>query len=108
MTGSASGAEPHRHWCSSARLVGLNRTIGWGSAARILTEQGHPSVPAKGSHVGPLLLCCASKVLLRGGPCRERVRHRIACCHHSYDVSRNPPDAPALPGQQDHARKYQS
>ncbi|MEB0288677.1 phage tail family protein, partial [Cryobacterium sp. 10S3] len=26
------------HWCSSARPVGLNRTIGWGSETRILTQ----------------------------------------------------------------------
>jgi hypothetical protein len=31
-----SGAEPHHHWCSYARSVGLKRTIRWGSDARIL------------------------------------------------------------------------
>ena len=52
VAGSDTGAEPHHRWCSSARLVGLNRTIGWGSAARILSRTamlGHGAHPHQGS-----------------------------------------------------------
>jgi hypothetical protein len=36
VTGSTSGAEPHHHWRSLARLVVLNHTIGWCSQPQIL------------------------------------------------------------------------
>ena len=39
MTESTGGAEPHHHWCSCARSVGLKRTIGWGSDDRILRHR---------------------------------------------------------------------